>query len=82
MPATRLPIIGYPLTHGPLEGVLRAGLDEAAYGIAIEPWDYRSPKFDPVAASVARLWCRQMFVVETYEVLGIDDAYDPDNPFD
>lgn len=41
MPATRLPIIGYPLTEGPLEGVLRAGLDEAASGIAIERWERR-----------------------------------------
>ena len=41
MPATRLPIIGYPLTEGPLEGVLRAGLDEAGAGISIERWERR-----------------------------------------
>jgi shikimate dehydrogenase len=41
MPATRLPIIGYPLTHGPLEGVLRAGLEAAGSGIALERWELR-----------------------------------------
>ena len=41
MPATRLPIIAYPLTHSPLEGVLRAGLDAAESGIALERWELR-----------------------------------------
>ena len=38
MPSTRLPIIGYPLSQTPLEGVLRAGLDEQGSGIEIERW--------------------------------------------
>ena len=41
MPATRLPIIGYPLHPTPLDGVLRAGLDEAGTGIALERWERR-----------------------------------------
>lgn len=49
--------------------------------ISIVPWDYRDMELDPVPASVSRLWCRQLFVVERYEVVGTDDTYDPDNPF-
>jgi shikimate dehydrogenase len=41
MPATRLPIIGYPLTQTPLEGVLRAGLAEAGQPLEIERWERR-----------------------------------------
>ena len=41
MPATRLPIIGYPLTQTPLEGVLRVGLAEAGSPLEIERWDRR-----------------------------------------
>jgi shikimate dehydrogenase len=41
MPPTRLPIIGYPLAQTPLEGVLRAGLDEAGAGVEIERWERR-----------------------------------------
>ena len=41
MPPTRLPIIGYPLTQTPLEGVLRAGLNEAGAGVEIERWERR-----------------------------------------
>jgi shikimate dehydrogenase len=41
MPSTRLPIIGYPLSQTPLEGVLRAGLDEQGSGIEIERWERR-----------------------------------------
>jgi shikimate dehydrogenase len=41
MPSTRLPIIGYPLSQTPLEGVLRAALDELGSGIEIERWERR-----------------------------------------
>ena len=41
MPSTRLPIIGYPLSQTPLEGVLRAGLDEHGSDIEIERWERR-----------------------------------------
>jgi shikimate dehydrogenase len=41
MPATRLPIIGYPLNPTPLNGVLRAGLEEAGTGIALERLELR-----------------------------------------
>jgi shikimate dehydrogenase len=41
MPATRLPIIGYPLNQTPHEGVLRAGLAEAGADVEIERWERR-----------------------------------------
>lgn len=41
MPANRLPIIGYPLTTSPLEGVLRAGLRDVGSEIEIERWERR-----------------------------------------
>jgi shikimate dehydrogenase len=41
MPATRLPIIGYPLAQTPVEGVLRAALREAGSAIEIERWERR-----------------------------------------
>lgn len=41
MPPTRLPIIGYPLAQTPLEGVLRAALDENGAGVEIERWERR-----------------------------------------
>jgi shikimate dehydrogenase len=41
MPATRLPIIGYPLTQTPVEGVLRTTLAEAGTPIEIERWERR-----------------------------------------
>ena len=41
MPATRLPIIGYPLAQTALEGVLRAALADAASPIQIERWERR-----------------------------------------
>jgi len=41
MPATRLPIIGYPIIQTPHEGVLRAALAEAGAEIVIEPWERR-----------------------------------------
>jgi shikimate dehydrogenase len=41
MPATRLPIIGYPLTQTPLEGVLRAALADAGTPLEIERWERR-----------------------------------------
>lgn len=41
MPPNRLPIIGYPLSQTPLEGVLRAGLAEAGSEVQIERWERR-----------------------------------------
>jgi shikimate dehydrogenase len=41
MPATRLPIIGYPLAQTPHEGVIRAALDAAGARLEIEVWERR-----------------------------------------
>jgi shikimate dehydrogenase len=41
MPASRLPIIGYPLPHSVLEGVLRKALADAGTPIEIEPREAR-----------------------------------------
>jgi shikimate dehydrogenase len=41
MPASRLPIIGYPLGRGALEGVLRGAFAEAGAGLEIERWERR-----------------------------------------
>ena len=41
MPASRLPIIGHPLAAGPLESVVRAGLEAVGSPMAIEPWERR-----------------------------------------
>ncbi len=41
MPATRLPIIGYPLAQTPHEGVLRAALEAAGASLEIEVWERR-----------------------------------------
>lgn len=41
MPATRLPIIGYPVAQTPLEGVLRAALQELGAGLVIEAVERR-----------------------------------------
>lgn len=41
MPATRLPIIGYPLAPTPLEGVLRAGLEAVGTPLDLERWERR-----------------------------------------
>ena len=41
MPATRLPIIGYPLARTALEGVLRTALAEAGSPIQIEQREAR-----------------------------------------
>ena len=41
MTATRIPIIGYPLTQSPLEGVLRAALADMGSPIEIERWERR-----------------------------------------
>jgi shikimate dehydrogenase len=41
MPATRLPIIGHPLSQTALESVVRAALVEAGSGIEIERWERR-----------------------------------------
>jgi len=45
MPATRLPIIGYPVTETPLEGVLRAALSEVGAPLEIERWERRPHQF-------------------------------------
>ncbi|HJP71668.1 MAG TPA: hypothetical protein VJ975_08100 [Candidatus Limnocylindria bacterium] len=42
MPPTRLPIIGHPLAHSALEGVVRTALAEAGSPIQIEPWERRA----------------------------------------
>lgn len=42
MPATRLPIIGYPLSETPQEGVLRAALAASGAGVEIERWERRA----------------------------------------
>jgi shikimate dehydrogenase len=42
MPPTRLPIIGQPLAHSALEGVVRSALAEAGSPIQIEPWERRA----------------------------------------
>jgi shikimate dehydrogenase len=41
MPASRLPIIGHPLATGPLESVVRAGLEAVGSPLTIEPWERR-----------------------------------------
>jgi shikimate dehydrogenase len=41
MPSTRLPIIGHPLSHSALEGVLRAAFEAAGNPIQIEGWERR-----------------------------------------
>jgi shikimate dehydrogenase len=41
MPATRLPIIGYPLTQTPHDGVLRAALAAVESGLETEAWERR-----------------------------------------
>jgi shikimate dehydrogenase len=41
MPATRLPIIGYPLTQTPHEGVLRAALAAVGSALETEAWERR-----------------------------------------
>lgn len=42
MPPTRLPIIGYPLAHTALEGVVGTALADAGSPIRIEPWERRA----------------------------------------
>ncbi len=42
MPASRLPIIAYPLAPSPLESVIRAGLEAVDSPLAIEPWERRT----------------------------------------
>ena len=41
MPATRLPIIGHPLSPSPQENVIRAALEAVGAGLQIEPWERR-----------------------------------------
>jgi shikimate dehydrogenase len=41
MPNTTLPIIGYPLSQTPLEGVLRATLEASGASVQIERWERR-----------------------------------------
>jgi shikimate dehydrogenase len=52
MPATRLPIIGYPLTDTPQEGVLRAALEAAGSGIEIEHWERRPHQLADALAEI------------------------------
>jgi len=52
MPATRLPIIGYPLTQAPHEGVLRAALAGAGTPLEIEPWERRPHQFAEALAEI------------------------------
>lgn len=42
MPPTRLPIIGHPLAHSALEGVVSSALAEAGSPIQIERWERRA----------------------------------------
>lgn len=42
MPSRRLPIIGYPVAQTPLEGVLRAALQQLGAGLEIEPMERRA----------------------------------------
>jgi hypothetical protein len=46
--------------------------------ITLVPWNYTPMVAHPVPGSIARLWCRQMFVLESYEITGTDASYDPD----
>lgn len=41
MPATRLPIIGFPLAASPLDGVVRAGLEAVGTPLDLERWERR-----------------------------------------
>ena len=52
MPATRLPIIGHPLTETPLEGVLRVGLADAGHALEIERWERRPHQLAEALAAV------------------------------
>jgi len=59
MPATRLPIIGYPLAQTPHEGVLRAALDAAGAEVIIEVWERRPHQ---LAAALAEVRAGEEFV--------------------
>ncbi|MGQ0609234.1 MAG: shikimate dehydrogenase family protein [Chloroflexota bacterium] len=52
MPATRLPIIGYPLAQAPHEGVLRAALAEAGTPLEIEAWERRPHQLAEALAEI------------------------------
>ena len=43
--------------------------------ITLVPWDYRVMVPHVVPGSIASLWCRQMFVVESYDVVGPDTSF-------
>jgi hypothetical protein len=43
--------------------------------ISLVPWNSTAMVPHVVPGSIARLWCRQMFAVESYEVTGIDPSY-------
>jgi hypothetical protein len=43
--------------------------------ISLVPWNSIAMVPHVVPGSIARLWCRQMFAVESYEVTGIDPSY-------
>jgi shikimate dehydrogenase len=54
MPATRLPIIGFPLLAIPLEGVVRAGLEAAGTTLDIERWERRPHQLADALGEVRR----------------------------
>ena len=54
MPATRLPIIGYPLSQTPHEGVLRAALAAVGAPIVIERWERRPHQLADALREVPR----------------------------
>lgn len=58
---------------------VRGHFDDAAADtctLSLVPWDYMDTEADPAPRSVARLWCRQQFVVETIDVTGTDATYE------
>src|SRR5687768_5777496 len=52
MPASRLPIIGYPLDQTPHEGVLGAALQSVGSQIQVEPWERRPHQLAEALAEV------------------------------
>ena len=44
--------------------------------LSFVPWDYKDMEPDQAPQAVARLWCRQQFVVETIDVIGTDASYE------
>jgi hypothetical protein len=59
---------------------LRGHFDDPAAAdcsMGLVAWDYVDMEPDPVPPSVARLWCRQQLVVESFDVIGTDETYEP-----